>query len=88
MAQMTDAAPKPRWYRPTPDRIVIGLLVVECVLWLSEQFQWPTWHKGYAVLIAVASVGVAFLVMVLWFIGSLLFRWRFQFWFAPCCCWP
>ena len=49
------------------------------LLWLSERFQWPTWHKGYAVLIAVAAVGVLFLLMLLWFIVALLFRLRFQF---------
>ncbi len=76
---MTEPAPKPRWYRLTPDRCVIGLLVVECLLWLSERFQWLTWHKGYAVLSAVAVVGVAMLVMLFWFAVSLLFRWRFQF---------
>ena len=36
-------------------------------------------HKGWTVLIAVAAVGVAFLVMLLWFIMALVFRWRFQF---------
>ncbi|MGO9270418.1 MAG: hypothetical protein ACLQOO_09230, partial [Terriglobia bacterium] len=76
---MTDSASKPRWYRPTPDHFVIGLLVVECVLWLSDRFQWPTWHKGYAVLIAVAAVGVVFVAMLLRFIVALVFRWRFQF---------
>ena len=78
---MTDPAPNPRWYRLTPDRFVIGLLVVECLLWLSERFQWFAFnqHKGWTVLIAVAVVGVAFLVMLLWFVVALLFRWRFQF---------
>ena len=52
---MTDDLPKPRWYRLTPDRLLIGLLIVECLLWLSERFGWPTWHKGYAVLTAVAA---------------------------------
>jgi hypothetical protein len=33
---MTDPTPKPRWYRLTPDRFVIGLLIVECLLWLEE----------------------------------------------------
>ena len=79
MTEMTDPDPKPRWYRLTPDRLVIGLLVVECLLWLSERFQWPIWHKGYPVMIAVAMVGLAFLIMLFWFIASLLFRWRFQF---------
>jgi len=78
---MTDTTPKPRWFRLTPDRLVIGLLVVECLLWLSERFQWLGFnqHKGYAVLIAVAVMGVAFIGMLLWFLVSLLFRWRFQF---------
>ncbi len=67
------------WYHFTPDRFVIGLLVMECLLWLSHRLGWPTWHKGYAVLTAAATLGVAFLIMLLWFLGSLLFRWRFQF---------
>ena len=72
-------APKPRRFYPTPDRLIIGLLVVECLLWLSERFQYPTWHKGYAVLTAVAAVGVAFLVALLWLFVTLIFHWRFQF---------
>ena len=40
MTAMIDPIPKRRWYRLTPDRVVIGLLVVECLLWLSERFQW------------------------------------------------
>ena len=38
-----------------------------------------TWHKGYAVLTAVVSLGLVFVVMLLWFVVSLLFRRRFQF---------
>jgi membrane protein YdbS with pleckstrin-like domain len=81
MTSMTDVNLKFRWYRLTPDRFVIGLLVVECLLWLSERFQWFSFnaHKGWTVLFAVAVVGLAFLVMLLWFIAALLFRWRFQF---------
>ena len=30
---VTDPAPKPRWFHLTPDRFVIGLLVVEGLLW-------------------------------------------------------
>jgi hypothetical protein len=75
---MADAL-KPRSYHLTPDRLVLLLLVIEGLLWLSERFGWPAWHKGYAVLTAVASVGVALLLMLLWFVAGLLFRWRFQF---------
>ena len=77
---MTNPTAERRWYRLTPDRFVIGLLVVECLLWLSERFQWFPFnmHKGWTVLIAVAVVGAAFLLMLLWFIASLLVRWRFR----------
>ena len=70
-----------RWYCPTPDRLVIALLVVECMLWLAERFYWfPfNWHKGWPVLIAVVVAGSAFLLLLLWFAASLIFRWRFQF---------
>jgi hypothetical protein len=37
---MTTTEPKRRWYRLTPDRFFVGLLVVEAVLLLSERFQW------------------------------------------------
>ena len=79
---MADAfAPRRRWLLPTPDRAVLGMLAVEAFLLLSEWFQWFAFnhHKGYAVLIAVASVGVFFVLMFLWFLAALAFRWRFQF---------
>jgi hypothetical protein len=78
---MTAPSSKPRWYCLTPDRLVIGLLVVEGLLWLSERFQWFGFnhHKGCTALIAAASVGVAFLLMLLWFVVALVFHWRFQF---------
>ncbi len=71
--------PKPRWFHLTPDRLILGLLVIEGLLWLSERLGWPAWHKGYAVLTAVASVGIAFVLMLIWFALALVFRWRFQF---------
>ena len=49
------------------------------LLWLSERFGWLGWHKGYAVLTGVAVVGVAMLVMLVWFAVALVFRRRFQF---------
>ena len=36
-------------------------------------------HKGWTVLIAIATVGAALLLMFLWFLAALLFRLRFQF---------
>jgi len=73
---MTVPTCKPRWFHATPDRLILVLLAVEVLLWLSDHLGWPAWHKGYAVLVAVASVGVAMLVMLLWFMVSLAFRWR------------
>jgi hypothetical protein len=63
----------------TPGWFLVVLLVVEGLLWLSNRLGWPVWHKGYAVLTAVASVGVAMLLMLLWCIAALIFRLRFQF---------
>jgi hypothetical protein len=68
-----------RWFYFTPGRFVIGLLAVEVLLWLSERFGWLGWHKGYAVLTAVAVVGVAMILMLLWFAVALAFRRRFPF---------
>ena len=78
---MTDPTAKPRWYRLTPGRLLPLLLAVEGFLWLSDRFCWFAFnqHKGYTVLIAVASVGVFLLLMFLWFLAALVFRWRFQF---------
>jgi len=78
-----DAASKPRlrWYRLTPDRLVLGLLAVEAFLLLS---QWRCWlpmnqHKGWTVLADVAAVGLTLLLLLVWLVASLLFRWRFQY---------
>ena len=80
-AEMTDPNPTRRRFCPTPAWLVLGLLAVEGLLWLSERFQWFAFnqHKGWTVLIAVASVGVAMILMLLWFAVARVFRWRFQF---------
>ena len=73
--------PKLRWFHPTPGRLLIVLLAVEGVLLLSERFQWFPFNerKGWTVLIAIGSVGVAMVLMFVWWVFALLFRWRFQF---------
>ena len=79
---MTDP-PKtnPRWYRLTPDRFLIALLPIVGLLFLSERFRWFAFneHKNWTVLIAVAVVGLAVVLLLLWFVISLLFHRRFQF---------
>ena len=75
------ASSRPRWYRPTPGRLLPVLLAVEGFLWLSERFRWFPFNqqKGWTVLIAIASVGVFLLLMLGWFFLALIFRLRFQF---------
>jgi Leucine-rich repeat (LRR) protein len=69
-----------RWYRLTPDRLVFGLLAVEGLLVLSEWFGWFSFNgQTWTVLISFAAVGLALVVMFLWFVMGLLFRWRFQY---------
>jgi hypothetical protein len=78
---MPTPAANSRWFRVTPDRCVLGLLALEAFLLLSQWFQWFPFneHKGWSVLIAVAIVGAFFVLMFLWFVLALVFRWRFQF---------
>jgi hypothetical protein len=76
---MNAAAPRPRWYRLTPGRLIFGLLTAECMLWLSDRLEWPAWQKGHAVLSCIATFGAAILVMLIWWLIALVFRWRFQF---------
>src|SRR5271157_5695768 len=70
---------KGRWFQLNSDRLVVGLLVAESLLWLSNWLGWPRWHKGYAVLTSVAAFGVVLIVTLLWFVLALFFRRRFQF---------
>jgi hypothetical protein len=70
-----------RSFHPTPGHFLAGLLAVEGLLFLSERFHWFAFntHKGWTVLIALASVGVFLLIMLLWFLAALVFRCWFQF---------
>jgi hypothetical protein len=76
---MADASCILRRFRLTPDHCLVTLLAVEGLLWLSNRLGWPPWHKGYAVLTAVAAVAVMLLLMLLWFGVAVLFHRRFQF---------
>jgi hypothetical protein len=66
---------KSRWFYPKPVYLFVVLLVVEAVLISSERW----FPKGWAVLTAIACVGVVFILMCVWCLLALLFRWRFQF---------
>jgi hypothetical protein len=77
----TTETTKLRWCQPTPGRLVGVLLLVELILLISERFRWFPFneHKGWTVLIAIASVGVTIVLALLWIATALCFRWRFQF---------
>jgi hypothetical protein len=78
--QAAEPSRRPRWYRLTPDRLVLALLAVEALLVLSECFGWFAFNgQTWTVLIALAAVGAILLLMFLWLIAALLFRWRFQY---------
>lgn len=71
------AEAKLRWYHPTPGRLLFLLLPVEGILLLLNWLEWTP--KGWAVLIAIACVGVVLLLLLGWFVLALVFRWRFQY---------
>jgi hypothetical protein len=73
---MTHAS-KPRSFCPTPDRLVLGLLIVEGLLWLSSKLFWLP--KAWPIVAAMAVVSVAILAMALWLVAALVFHWQFQF---------
>ena len=68
-----------RRFHPAPAWLVLGSLAMTGLLFASNWLGWPAWHKGYAVLTAVAGVGVVLLLLLLWFAAALVFRLRFQF---------
>src|SRR3954470_4701043 len=69
-----------RFYlRPAP--ILYAVLVAEVFLLVSDQFRWFVFnvHKGWAVLVCLATVAVVMLLLSLWFVAARVFHWRFQF---------
>jgi hypothetical protein len=66
-----------RWFYPTPGRLLFLLLSGEGILLLLNWFELTP--KGWAVLIAIASVCAMLLLLLGWFLLALLFHWRFQF---------
>jgi MFS family permease len=78
---MTAPNSKPRWYHLTPERFLLGLLLVQVFLLLSERFRWFAFNekKGWTVLIALGVVCLALGVMLAGYVASLLVQRRFQF---------
>jgi hypothetical protein len=78
---MGSVHPQRRWCRVSADRLIMGLLALQILLFLSQHFRWFAFNekKGWTVLIALGVLGLAFAVMLTWCVASLVFRWRFQF---------
>jgi hypothetical protein len=78
---MMSSTPTRRWFRPTPGRLIAGLFVLEAFLFLSDRFGWFGFrhHKGWAVLIALASALGAVVLLATWTVLALVFRRRLQF---------
>jgi hypothetical protein len=74
---MADTPRRCRWFCPTPDRCLAALALVEGMLFVAQWFRWLP--KGWPVLLALAAVALFLVVMAVWFVIALVFRWRFQF---------
>jgi hypothetical protein len=61
--------------------MIAGLFVLEAFLFLSDRFRWFGFdhHKGWAVLIALASVVTVIVLVVAWTLLVAVLRWRMQF---------
>jgi hypothetical protein len=78
---MMSSKPIRRLFRLTPGRLIAGLFAFEAFPFLSDRFQWFGFshHKGWAVLIALASVVAVVMLVVSWTTVAAVFRWRLQF---------
>ncbi len=68
---------KLHWFRVTPDRVLIGLLIADGALWISESARWLP--KGWPVLVAIVCTAAVVACLLLWWGVAAIFRWRFQF---------
>ncbi len=82
-AEPSSAAPKRkrRLFHLRPAHLLLGLFVIEGILFLSERFRWFIFneHKGWTPLIALACVGLTIIALVVWFVAALVCRRSFQF---------
>ncbi len=78
---MMSSTPIRRWFRLTPGGLIAGLFVLETFLFLSDRFRWFGFggHKGWAVLIALASVIAVMVLVVSWTALAAVFRLRMQY---------
>jgi hypothetical protein len=77
----TCSAPPARNRWLTPDRLLIGILVVQLGLWTLDRYGWLGFadRKGWPVLAAVGTVFTAVVLVLLCLVVSSRFRARFHF---------
>ena len=68
-------------YRLTPGALIVGLLLVEGLLFLVDRLHWFSLgqHKGVAILIVLASLGLVLVLLATWAAAAVAFRWQMQF---------
>ncbi len=73
--------PKPRWYAPTPGKMIAGLLVVELCLFAADRLSLFGLQRGsgWNVIAAVAIFLFVILAGLVWFLAALILKKRFQF---------
>ena len=78
---MTTDPTKPRWYVPSPGRLIAGLLIIELCLLLADRLSLFGVERGsgWNVIWAVAIFLAVIVVGVFWFVVALVFKRRFQF---------
>jgi hypothetical protein len=75
------ATPKARWFVPTPAKLLVGVLMVQGVLFLSAHYRWFWFNerKGYTVLTTVAVTALVLLALALFVLVSQLSKANTQF---------
>ncbi len=79
--QSNRPGPEHRWQFLTPQRFLVGLLILVALLFTSQRFQWFTYNekKGWTVLIALVTVASAILLILIWFACSRILGSGFRF---------
>lgn len=88
--EVSDTSAKTKWYASLTDWVLAALLLVEGLLFLSDQYDWFAFNrrKGWTVLIAAAIVGGTLLLVALgaawsWAASRWTNRKPFQFGLRP-----
>ena len=66
--------PKPRWFHLTPDRLSLACWPSKGLLWLSERLRLARLAQRLRSPDYRGSVGIAFVLMLIWFALALVFR--------------